>query len=87
MKKLLLVPVFMLFCVILKGQLIYYLRPDLQTFESYFGVFDVATCTDSIIFPINLAPEMGVVDLAVCPDGNFMLPFLTTIFLFIKWGA
>ncbi|MFM2038433.1 MAG: hypothetical protein RL432_1372, partial [Bacteroidota bacterium] len=48
MKKLLLVPIFMLFCVILKGQLIYYLRPDLQTFESYFGVFDVATCTDSI---------------------------------------
>jgi gliding motility-associated-like protein len=86
MKKLLLVPVFMLFCVILKGQLIYYLRPDLQTFESYFGVFDVATCTDSIIFPINLAPEMGVVDLAVCPDGNFYVTISNDNFPFYQMG-
>ena len=86
MKKLLLTPAF-LFCFYFSyGQLLYYVRPNLQTLETYFGVFNIATCMDSIIFPIDFQPDAGALDIAVCPDGNFYVAISNGNFPFYQVG-
>lgn len=56
-------------------QLIYFVRPRDPNIEDhifYFSAFDVENCKDSIIFQIkNVDDVRSLLDLAVCPDGEF----------------